>query len=106
MFTPLLITPDHGNPKNNFPWGVLAVGSYLTQIKKCKVNMIDASAISKEEFDRQLAEYLPQTKLVGIGVFTTDVIWVIPLLERIRAMKPDIKIILGGPHVVLEPEQT
>ena len=34
----LLVNPDHG-VQNNFPWGTLAVGSYLKNVKNFKVKI-------------------------------------------------------------------
>jgi len=102
----LLISPDHGSSQCSFPWGVLAVGSYLTNTKKRDVRLLDASTLSESEFRCELEKLLPSTRLVGIGCFTTDVQYVKKLVDSIKETNPETKIIIGGPHAVLEPEQT
>lgn len=106
MLDILLISPDHGNRKNNFPWGVLALGSYLTNIKKRKVALLDASALPMADFIKELDSLLPKARLVGIGCFTTNLSSIKELVDYIKKIKSEIRIILGGPHAVLEPEQT
>ncbi|MBC8488003.1 MAG: B12-binding domain-containing radical SAM protein [Bacteroidetes bacterium] len=101
----LLIDPIHGNRENNMPWGVLAIGSYLTNIGR-SVTLLDANALTKSEFTIQLENLLPYPKLIGIGCFTTDTHYVKELVDYIKARVPHTKIIVGGPHSVLQPEQT
>ncbi len=102
----LLISPDHGNRKNNFPWGILAIGSYLTNVQKKVVRILDCSNLSNQVFNRELDRLLPKVSLVGIGCFTTDVAFVKEIVDKIKLTRPAVKIIIGGPHAVLEPEQT
>ncbi len=102
----LLISADHNNRVNNFPWGVLAIGSYLTSVKKRQVYLLDASLFSKSEFKLKLNHLLPKTQLVGIGCLSTDTPFVKELVDYIKESALETKIILGGPHAVLEPEQT
>jgi anaerobic magnesium-protoporphyrin IX monomethyl ester cyclase len=102
----LLISPDHGNKKNNFPWGILSLGSYLTNVKKREVVLLDASALTRTEFIKELKRLISQVTLVGVGCFTTDVHFVKEIVDLIKEERPDVKLILGGPHAVLEPEQT
>ena len=101
----ILITPDHGNNLNNFPWGVLSIGSYLVAHGK-KVALLDASMMSDSEFRAELADALPRANIVGICCFSTDTVFVKALIDRIKDSKTDIKVIVGGPHAVLLPEQT
>lgn len=102
----LLISPDHGNKEKSFPWGILALGSYLTNVKKYDVKILDANTLAPSEFHEELDILLPSTGLIGIGCFTTDVYSVKAIVDHIKNKYPEKKVILGGPHVVLEPEQT
>ena len=102
----LLISADHNNRVNNFPWGVLAVGSYLTNVRRRQVYLLDASLFSKSEFKLKLNHLLPKTQLVGIGCLSTDTPFVKELVDYIKESALETKIIVGGPHAVLEPEQT
>ena len=99
----LLISPDQGSP---FPWGILALGSYLTGVKKRNVCLINAYALSEVEFQQELDQLLPNLKLVGIGFLSSDSKFVKDLVDYIKNKRPEVKIIVGGPHAVLLPEQT
>jgi len=102
----LLINPDHDNKKNNFPWGVLSVGSYLSNIKNYEIKILDASIYSKSEFFQKLKYFCNGTKLIGISCMSTDVYSVKEMIDYIKEMNKSCKIIVGGPHAVLQPEQT
>jgi len=102
----LLISPDHGNKKNNFPWGILALGSYLKNIKNRDVELLDASLFKETDFFNELDSHIYRTQLIGIGCFTTDVRSVKKFADYIKKRRPEVKIIIGGPHAVLEPVQT
>lgn len=99
----LLISPNQGS---SFPWGILALGSYLTNVKKRKVCLINAYDFPDKYFWEELNYILPKVKLVGIGFLSPDVHFVRNLVDFIKQFNPNIKIILGGAHAVLQPEQT
>ena len=100
----LLINPDHGNAVNNYPWGVLSVGSYLKQ-RGQNVRLLDLSNFPGN-IDDKIEEAIEWAHLVGIGMFSSDVPTVLDIVDRIKSSRQDINIICGGPHVVLEPELT
>lgn len=102
----LLISPDYGSRKDSFPWGALALGSYLTNVKKRDIYLLDANALSRHKVKEELHRFLKKTKLVGISCLTTDVHYVKKLIDYIKENYPDTPIIVGGPHAILEPEQT
>jgi radical SAM superfamily enzyme YgiQ (UPF0313 family) len=100
----LLINPNHNNSKNNFPWGVLAVGSYLkTQNKNVKI--LDLSNYPDDHLGK-LEEDSDWADIVGIGVFSSDVPSVKNIVDSIKIKYPSKPIICGGPHIVLEPITT
>lgn len=102
----LLISPDHQNKKNNFPWGILSIGSYLTNVCNKTVKILDASTHSQSKFYSLLDKYILETKVVGIGFFSSDVKFVKKLVDYIKNKNSNIKVVVGGPHSILEPEQT
>jgi anaerobic magnesium-protoporphyrin IX monomethyl ester cyclase len=102
----LLINPDHDNYKDNYPWGVLLVGSYLSSVKYYKVKLLDASVYSRHEFLEKVKHFISKVKLVGIACFSTDTSFVKEIADYIKKINEDCKIIVGGPHAVLQPEQT
>lgn len=102
----LLVSPDYNNKKNNFPWGILALGSYLTNIKNYKVEFLDASVYSKAIFYERLKYACKNTRLVGISMMSTDAHQMKQPIDFIKENFPCVKIIIGGSHAMLEPEQT
>lgn len=102
----LLINPDHSNRKNNFPWGALSVGSYLSNIENYEVKILDASGYSNSDFYQKLKHYCGDTKLVGISCMSTDIYSVKNITDFIKEINRECRIIVGGPHAILQPEQT
>ena len=101
----LLVNPDHGT-KNNFPWGALAVGSYLKNVKNFKVKMLDASVDGEEIVTNQILENLSETKVVGFTSFSSDIQFVRNAIDKIKEINPNCLTVIGGPHTSLVPEQT
>lgn len=80
--------------------GILKVGAMLEQYG-VKVEHLDLSGVG--EYVEALAHHLKQTpsKHIGITVTTPQLPLVVPLILKIRQLRPDMKIILGGPHITL-----
>ena len=68
----LLVNPDHGD-QNNFPWGCLAVGSYLKNVKNYEVEVLDASVDGEELALETIKQKLNKTKVVGFTSFSSDI---------------------------------
>ncbi len=102
----ILISPYHGLKKNSFPWGVFSIASYLTNIRKKRVKILEIDIPSRAAYKRALNESLALTKVIGIGFFSTDAYVVKCESDYIKQRTPHIKIIVGGPHAILESEQT
>lgn len=101
----LLIEPDHRCGLSPFPWGTLAVGSHLRG-RGVAAALLNASYHEEAEFEAELARLLPQATLLGVSCFSTDAAWVLDLLARVKAARPGLPVVLGGPHPTLLPEQT
>jgi radical SAM superfamily enzyme YgiQ (UPF0313 family) len=99
----LLINPDH-NINNNFPWGVLSIGSYLNQQNK-NVKILDLSNYAQDQTEK-IEEDTNWADLVGIGMFSSDIPAIKEIIDSIKSKDPSMPIICGGPHVVLDPEST
>ena len=99
----LLISPFQGQ---SIPWGILILGSYLTNVKRRNVRLFDANGLSSSESRRQLDHLLPDVRLVGISCVSPYVYYVKKIVDYIKKSRPETKIIVGGPHAILEPEQT
>jgi radical SAM superfamily enzyme YgiQ (UPF0313 family) len=80
--------------------GVLKVASSL-QAGGYKVNLLDLSGV--ENFLAPLVDYLETSTDVAVGITTTtpQLPAVMKIAAEIRRVRPDLKLILGGPHVTL-----
>jgi anaerobic magnesium-protoporphyrin IX monomethyl ester cyclase len=80
--------------------GVLKVAASL-QARGHAVNFLDLSGI--ENYLAALGDYLGKCRDQAIGISTTtpQLPAVVKIAELIRRERPDLKLILGGPHVTL-----
>lgn len=80
--------------------GILKVAASL-EANDYRVNLLDLSGV--ENFLSALADYLRtcQDDAIGITVTTPQLPAVMKITRVIREIRPDIRIILGGPHVTL-----
>ena len=80
--------------------GVLKVAASL-EAQNYRVNFLDLSGV--ENFLAPLEDYLTvcQDAAVGITTTTPQLPSVMRIAETIRRLRPDLKLILGGPHVTL-----
>jgi anaerobic magnesium-protoporphyrin IX monomethyl ester cyclase len=101
----LLVNPDLGYLTAT-PWGILSIGSYLRSVKGYEFGFIDGNVNGKETTFRQIRQQLPQTNLIGISCFSSDAPFVDDLCRMIKDENPKCKVIIGGPHAMLCPEQT
>ncbi|MBU0533648.1 MAG: B12-binding domain-containing radical SAM protein [Candidatus Omnitrophica bacterium] len=102
----LLVNPD-SQRVNNFPLGILAIGSYLKKFTNYSVELLDQSVfIDSQAFTESLIEQCKKTSLVGISFMTTQAYLARDIIQTIKKYNPQCKIITGGPHSILYPEQT
>ena len=80
--------------------GILKIASTLEQQGHC-VNVLDLSGINNHI--EALSTYLAagDDEIVGITATTPQLPAVFEIAQMIRAQKPRLKLILGGPHVTL-----
>lgn len=80
--------------------GILKVAASLEQ-RGHRVNFLDLSGI--ENYTDALANYLSTSTDIAIGITATtpQLPAVFRIAERIRQIRPDLRLILGGPHVTL-----
>jgi anaerobic magnesium-protoporphyrin IX monomethyl ester cyclase len=80
--------------------GILKIAGALEQ-RGVTVDHLDLSGT--ENYLEALESYISSspTKTVGITTTTPQLPTVVKIIERIRAVRPGVKIILGGPHVTL-----
>lgn len=88
------------------PLGILYVAAYLKEHSAHEIKILDLQLENKN--DEELRKYLLVEKpdLVGLTAITFMMIDTIILIKLINNLLPDTKIILGGPHVNIYPEET
>ena len=93
-----LINPDSPfllDPKVMPNLGLLYISSYLKS-RGVKVNFVDLAGEDKE---------IPVTGHYGITATTPQFPEAVKILKRIKSSNPDSKVLIGGPHATLMPEE-
>ncbi len=90
----------------NPPLGLLSLAGYIEANSAHKIEVIDAQPVGWDyaELGRQIAQR--DFDVCGITAMTFTLIDVIETCKVVRKIKPTAKIILGGPHVHLFPDES
>jgi radical SAM superfamily enzyme YgiQ (UPF0313 family) len=90
----------------NPPLGILSLAGYLEERSAFQIDLLDAQP--RGYTYEQLEEILHSrpADVVGITAMTFTLIDVFKTIRVIRRVMPDAKIVLGGPHVHLYPNET
>lgn len=90
----------------NPPLGILYLAAYLLKYSKHEVMVIDsvADGLSYKELLSQIKAFAPD--IVGITAMTLTLIDVLKAAQLIKKFLPQVKIIAGGPHPTIYPEET
>jgi len=90
----------------NPPLGILSLAGYLEEHSNFSLDLLDAQP--KGYTYDQLEEILHQKQadVVGITAMTFTLIDVFKTVRLVRKIMPKAKIVLGGPHVHLYPQET
>ncbi len=102
----LLVSPDYGVKERSFPWGILSLGSYFSNLKKYDFELLDAGLYPPPEFYNKLGHLAKKTILIGISMMSTDAYFTKKVADYVKSVNPSVKVIIGGSHAMLEPEQT
>jgi radical SAM superfamily enzyme YgiQ (UPF0313 family) len=100
---PSIIEEERGiNP----PLGLLYIAGYLEKFTKHDVAVIDSQVerLSYDSLGSRIAEAKPD--VVGITAMTLTLLDVIKTANLVKTIDKNIKVVLGGPHVHLFPEET
>ena len=101
----LFVNPNYEEPTNH-PWGVLNLASYLRTVQGFRLELIDASIVGTEAAMARVRQLLPRTDLIGIGFMSIGAPFAKAVADMVKAEKPSCRIVVGGPHPILLPEQT
>lgn len=100
---PSIIEEERGyNP----PLGILYIAGYLEKHTIFNVEVLDTQA---EEIGYDRLKDLIRTKspdVVGITAMTFTLIDVIKVVHIVKSIHPNIKVVLGGPHVHIYPDES
>ncbi len=100
----LLMYPPTGSIGTyNTPTGLLYIATVL-QHHGYFVRLVDCSV--EPRYQDILDREIPDTDLLGIYAMSVHIRYLLPELRRLKALNPRLKIIWGGPHAILFPEQT
>lgn len=100
----VMIYPPTGNITDyNTPTGTLYVSTYL-QEHGYDVRFIDCSV--EENWHERVLKEVKDAICFGSYCMSIHIKHLVPLMEEVKAANPKIKIVLGGAHPTLFPEQT
>jgi len=100
---PPIIDEERGfNP----PLGLLYLASYLENFTSHQVEVLDTQVeeMSYGEIASRIREKMPD--VIGITAMTFTLIDVLKTAKVAKSISRDIKVVLGGPHVYIYPEET
>lgn len=100
---PVIVEEERGfNP----PLGLLYVAAYLETHRQHQVEVIDAQ-VEELDLDRLGARMTAaRPDVIGLTAMTMTLIDVLRVVALARELLPEVKVVLGGPHVHLFPDET
>lgn len=100
---PLVVENERGYTP---PLGLLYIAGYLSRHSKHDLLLIDAvlENAGQVEIRNQIKSFKPD--IVGITALSFTMVDVMHTVASVKEINPDIKVVLGGPHPHLFPEET
>ena len=88
------------------PLGILYLAGYLEKYSSHQIKIIDAQVeeINYVKLENQIKKY--NANVVGITTMTLTLIDVLKVIEIVKRSNPETKVVLGGPHVSIYPNET
>jgi len=88
------------------PLGIMYIAAYLEKRTNYKVEILDTQVeqLKYNQIKEEIKKRNPD--IIGITAMTFTIIDVIKTAKIAKEINPNIKIILGGPHVIIYPEET
>ncbi len=100
---PAFIEEERGyNP----PLGLLYIAGYLEKLTQHSVEVLDTQVeeLSYQEIEDIVREKEPE--VIGITAMALTLVDVLKTIEVIKSVNRNIKVVLGGPHVYIFPNET
>jgi anaerobic magnesium-protoporphyrin IX monomethyl ester cyclase len=92
---------------NNFPHGLLAIGTWISKKSNFEVKLIDCLFYEQDYKERIKKEIQKGDVLMaGLSVMSSCTPNALELTRLIKKLDPEIKTMWGGVHCLLYPEQT
>jgi len=90
----------------NPPLGLLYLAAYLQKHSKHQIEILDCQVeeLNYEQIEEKIKEKNPDA--IGLTTMTFTLIDVLNIAKIAKKINPEIKIILGGPHVDIYPRET
>jgi len=98
-----LINPPQATRYPQPPIGLALIGAILEK-EGYPVNLLDANALRLMPED--VSKAIPSADIVGITAVTPTIGTALRMARYLKKDRPECKIIIGGPHVTLLPEET
>lgn len=88
------------------PLGLMYVAAYVKKTTSHDVEILDCQVkgIGYDRLKEEIRRIHPD--VVGITAMTFTLIDVMKTARTVKEVNPDIKVVLGGPHVMIFPEET
>lgn len=104
LINPPLATPLITDALSYPPLGILTLSSFL-RLHGHQVKVLDL-AITRKDIPGVLEEVHSQVEVVGITVYTEILPWVVKLVKALQEEYPGCRVVLGGPHSSVLPQET
>lgn len=100
---PVIIEEERGH---NPPLGLLYLAGHLEKHSEHQVAVIDSQVeeLSYEALEARIRDAAPD--VVGLTAMTMTLIDVLKTARTVKAVRPHARVVLGGPHVHLFPQET
>lgn len=95
-----LVYPENGLLEHFIPLGICYIGSYL-QCRGVRVNVLDMRYHKYSD----LKNAAKTSEFIGFSVMTIHLERALSYAEKCKEINPKIKIVFGGPHPTIFPEQ-
>ena len=103
MLKVTLINPPQDTRYPQPPIGLALIAAILEKAGYT-VNLLDANALQLNP--QMIAERVVDTDVIGITAMTPTIGTALSIAHHIKQKTPHLKVIMGGPHVTLLPEET
>lgn len=106
LINPSLTYDERPNQDVIFPFTSIMLLATILKSNGYNVIILDGNRFSTDDFIKEMSRYLNDTIFVGFSVMTSQVPWCYRLSCWIKKHFPEIKIVWGGAHPTLYPQQT